>query len=100
MRVRLIGTVSLYPLAAYISLLGRGGMNKRIVAIMAIVVVATVVVAAFAYYSLTQKSKESPTSTEYVGGKYNSTLSFFKDGHVEIEYKDENGSHSEHYFEP
>jgi hypothetical protein len=75
-------------------------MNKRIVAIMAIVVVATVVIAAISYYSLTQKSKESPTSTEYVGGKYNSTLNFFKDEHVEIEYKDENGSHSEHYFEP
>jgi len=75
-------------------------MNKRIAAVIAIIVVAAVVIATISYYSLTQKSKELPTSTEYVGGKYNSTLSFFKDGNSEIEYKDENGSHSEKYFEP
>jgi len=84
----------------YTSLLGRGRMNKRIAAVIAIIVVAAVVIATVSYYSLMQKSKELPTSTEYVGGKYNSTLSFFKDGNSEIEYKDENGSHSEKYFEP
>ncbi|MCJ7425278.1 dolichyl-diphosphooligosaccharide--protein glycosyltransferase subunit STT3 [Candidatus Bathyarchaeota archaeon] len=74
-------------------------MNKRIVAVIAIIVVAAVVIGAVSYYNLTQKSKELPTSTEHVGGRYNATLSFFKDGSAQIEYTDETGNHSEHYFE-
>lgn len=69
--------ISLYCLAVYVSLLGRGRMNKRIVAVITIIAVAAVAIAAISYYSLTQKSKELPTSTEHVGGKYNVTLSFF-----------------------
>ena len=88
-------------MAAYISLLGRGRMNKRIVAVITIIVVAAVVIAAISYYSLTPKSKELPTSTENVGGKYNVTLSFFNRSGGQMEYTDEIGSHSGFmYFEP
>ncbi len=73
-------------------------MNKRIVIAVAMIVV--VVAAVFFYYGLTLKSKELPTSFDYVGGKYNVTLSVFRDGHSEIEYEDETGNHSEMYFEP
>jgi len=88
-------------LAAYISLLGRGRMNKRVVAVITIIVVAAVVIAAISYYGLTPKSKELPTSTEHVGGKYNVTLSFFNSSGGQMEYTDEIGSHSGFmYFEP
>jgi asparagine N-glycosylation enzyme membrane subunit Stt3 len=76
-------------------------MNKRIVAVITIIAVAAVVIAAISYYSLTQKSKELPTSTEHVGGKYNVTLSFFNRSGAQMEYTDETGSHSGFmYFEP
>lgn len=75
-------------------------MNKRIVAVIATIVVAAVVIATISYYGLTPKSKELPTSTENVGGKYNVTLGFFKDESAQIQYVDETGNHSEHYFEP
>ncbi len=75
-------------------------MNKRVAVVITIVVVAAVVIGAVSYYSLTQKSKELPTSTEYVGGKYNVTLSFFNRSGGQMEYADETGRHSEDYFEP
>ncbi|MCJ7634382.1 hypothetical protein MUP77_18575, partial [Candidatus Bathyarchaeota archaeon] len=60
-------------------------MNKRI--IIAVAIVAVVIVAVVAYFSLTQKSKELPTSVESVGGEYNVTLSYFK-GYAQIAYAD------------
>jgi len=72
-------------------------MNKRI--IIAITIIAVVVIAAVSYYGLTMKSRELPISVDYVGGRYNVTLSLFRDGHSEIKYEDETGNHSEMYFE-
>ena len=72
-------------------------MNKRIV--ITAVIVAVVVTVAILYVGFMREGKELPTSSEYVGGKYNVTLSSFKDGHSEIRYTDENGLHSEMYFE-
>jgi hypothetical protein len=72
-------------------------MKKRI--IIAITIIAVVVIAVVSYYGLTQKSKELPTSVDYVGGRYNVALSLFRDGHSEIKYEDETGNHSEMYFE-
>ena len=70
-------------------------MNKLVATVIAIIVVAAFVIAAVSYYSLTQKSKELPASTEHVGGKYNVTLSFFNSSGVDqMEYTDETGSHS------
>jgi asparagine N-glycosylation enzyme membrane subunit Stt3 len=68
--------------------------------IVAAVLVAVVIVAAIYYFNITKEGEELPTSFEYVGGKYNATLSFFKDESAQIEYVDETGNHSEHYFEP
>jgi len=77
-------------------------MNKWV--IIAVVSVAVVVAATVLYFGLTQKGKELPTSVEYVGGRYNVTLSFFNDsGQIDyghIDYVDETGNHSEMYFEP
>lgn len=75
-------------------------MNRLVAVVIAIIVIAAVVIGAFSYYNLTQKSKELPTSTEHVGGKYNVTLSFFNRSGGQMEYTDETGSHSENYFEP
>ena len=72
-------------------------MNKRI--IIAITIIAVVVIAVVSYYGLTMKSRELPTSVDYVGGRYNVTLSLFRDEHSEIKYEDETGNHSEMYFE-
>jgi len=72
-------------------------MNKRI--IIAITIIAVVVIAVVSYYGLTMKSRELPISVDYVGGRYNVTLSLFRDGHSEIKYEDETGNHSEMYFE-
>ena len=72
-------------------------MNKRI--IIAITIIAVVVIAVVSYYGLTMKSRELPISVDYVGGRYNVTLSLFRDGHSEIKYGDESGNHSEMYFE-
>jgi asparagine N-glycosylation enzyme membrane subunit Stt3 len=72
-------------------------MNKRI--IIAVAIVAIVVVAAVSYVILTKTDKELPISIENVGGRYNVTLSFFKDW-TQIDYVDETENHSEHYFEP
>jgi asparagine N-glycosylation enzyme membrane subunit Stt3 len=82
---------------------GRSKMNKRTIMIIAIVIAAVVVVAAVSYVTLTKTGKELPTSIEYVGGKYNVTLSFYEEltGYgAQIDYVDETGNHSEHYFEP
>jgi asparagine N-glycosylation enzyme membrane subunit Stt3 len=73
-------------------------MNKR--AIIAIVSVAVVVAATVLYFGLTKKGKELPISVEYVGGRYNVTLSYYETNWTEIRYTDETGNHSEHYFEP
>ncbi len=73
-------------------------MNKRIIAAI-VVVVAIIVVAAVLYISITKRDKEVPSSYEYVGGKYNATLSYFESGGSQIEYTDEAGKHSEQYFE-
>ncbi len=73
-------------------------MKKR--PLIAAAIVAVVVVAAVSYVVLTRKGEEQPTSFEYVGGRYNVTLSFFESGKAQIEYTDEAGSHSERYFEP
>jgi len=73
-------------------------MDKRVAAVIAIIVVAAVVIGTISYYSLTPKSKELPTSTEHVGGKYNVTLSYFRE-YVNVAYADETGSHSG-FFEP
>jgi asparagine N-glycosylation enzyme membrane subunit Stt3 len=67
--------------------------------IIAIVIVAVVVVAVL-YVGLTETSKELPTNIEYVGGRYNVTISFYKSSGGQIEYTDETGNHSEMYFEP
>jgi asparagine N-glycosylation enzyme membrane subunit Stt3 len=75
-------------------------MNKRLVIIIAVVVVVITAVSAIYYLSIPKEAKELPTSLEFVGGKYNATLSFFKDGSSQIAYVDESGNHSEHYFEP
>jgi len=72
-------------------------MNKRI--IVAIVIVVIVAVIAVSYFSLTRKGKGPPTSVEYVGGRYNVTLSYYEANWTEIKYTDETGNHSEHYFE-
>ena len=70
-------------------------MNKLVAVVIAIIVVTAVVIGVVSYYSLTQKSKELPTSTEHVGGKYNVILSFFNSSGVDqMEYTDETGSHS------
>jgi asparagine N-glycosylation enzyme membrane subunit Stt3 len=52
------------------------------------------------YFSLPKNSKELPTGSEYVGGKYSVTLGFFKSGTAQIAYSDETGNHSGMYFEP
>jgi asparagine N-glycosylation enzyme membrane subunit Stt3 len=72
-------------------------MNKRI--IIAIVIVVIVAVVAVSYFSLTRKGKGPPTSVEYVGGRYNVTLSYYEANWTEIKYTDETGNHSEQYFE-
>lgn len=72
-------------------------MNRR--TIIAIVVVAIAVVAAVLYVSLAKKGEKLPTSVEYVGGRYNVTLSFYEANWTEIRYTDETGNHSEQYFE-
>ena len=78
-------------------MLGREKMNKRMV--IAITIIVVVIVAAVAHFSLTQKSKELPTSVESVGGEYNVTLSYFN-GYAQIAYADETGNHSGMYFAP
>lgn len=72
-------------------------MNKR--TIIAIVIVVIVAVVAVSYFSLTRKGKGPPTSVEYVGGRYNVTLSYYEANWTEIKYTDETGNHSEQYFE-
>jgi hypothetical protein len=90
----------IYAFYIHASLFGRGNVNKRIATIIAIVAVAVVAITAMLYLNPTNKSKETLVNVEHVGGMYNVTISFFKDGHEEIEYTDETGNHSEHYFEP
>jgi hypothetical protein len=72
-------------------------MNKRI--IIAVAIVAVVIVAVVSYVILAKTGKELPMSVENVDGRYNVTLSFFKD-RTQIDYADETGNHSGRYFEP
>jgi len=74
-------------------------MNKRIVAIIAVVAIAVIIIAAVSYSIFSKKDKGPPINVEYVGGRYNVTLSFYEADWTEIEYADETGNHSEMYFE-
>jgi asparagine N-glycosylation enzyme membrane subunit Stt3 len=75
-------------------------MNKRrLVTIIAVAALAIIVIAAASFVAVTKNGREQPLSVEYVGGKYNATLSVFKDG-TQIAYTDETGNHSGQYFEP
>lgn len=70
-------------------------MDKRL--IVAIIILVVAVSAVLLYVELLKNDDEPPIDIEHVGGKYNATLSFWED-HVEIEYTDEDGKHSQMYF--
>ena len=74
-------------------------MNKRTIMIIVMAAILVVVVATVSYVILMPTGKELPISVENLGGRYNVTLSVFKDG-TQIDYVDETGNHSGHYFEP
>jgi len=70
-------------------------MDKRVVFV--IVAVAIVVAGVGLYFTLKNDGRGPPESVENVGGKFNVTISFWKD-HAQMEYTDEDGKHSEMYF--
>ncbi len=70
-------------------------MDRRVIALIVIVVIA--VAAVLLYIGFKKDGEEPPTNVEQIGGKYNATISLWE-GYGEIEYTDENGKHSEMYF--
>ena len=77
-------------------------MDKRI--IIGLVMIVVVIAAAISYIFATKSAEEpplnsgkTPTNVEYIGGKYNANITFYED-FAEIEYKDEEGIHSDMYF--
>ena len=70
-------------------------MDKRI--IVGLVVVIVVIAAVSIYAAITRPDGEPPTNIENVGGKYEATISYYDDN-AQIEYRDEEGIHSDMYF--
>jgi len=82
-------------------------LDRRVIIVIGIVVIA---ISAVLYYmgftkngdkssiEFTKNGEETPITVENVGGKYNATISSWED-HIEVEYTDEEGKHTEGYFE-
>lgn len=49
------------------------------------------------YFTINKDGSEAPENIENAGGKYNATISLWE-GYGELEYTDEDGTHSETYF--
>jgi len=76
-------------------------LDKRIIAGLVIVVV--IIAAVFIYVVVIKPGEESPLNgeeplnVENVGGKYDANITYYE-GYAQIEYKDEEGNHSDMYF--
>jgi asparagine N-glycosylation enzyme membrane subunit Stt3 len=84
------------------SLTGEKSLDKRI--IVGLVIVVVVIAAVFTYIVVTKPSEEppplngeEPLDVENVGGKYNTNITRYE-GYAQIEYKDEEGIHSDMHF--
>jgi len=63
-------------------------MDRRVIAVIVIMAIAIAVV--LLYFSFKKSGEELPINVENIGGKYNTTISFWED-YAEIEYTDEDG---------
>ena len=76
-------------------------MDKRI--IFGLLIVVVVIAAVSIYIVVTKPSEgpplngEEPLDVENVGGKYSTNITYYE-GYAQIEYKDEEGIHSDMYF--
>jgi asparagine N-glycosylation enzyme membrane subunit Stt3 len=76
-------------------------LDKRIT--LAIVIAVVSISAVLLYVNLMNTDKpqindEAPINVESIGGKYDATVTFWED-HAAMEYTDEEGKHTEGYFE-
>ena len=70
-------------------------MDRRI--IIAVVIVAIAVAASLYYVVFMRDGRGPPETVENIGGRYNATISLWE-GYGELEYTDEDGTHSQMYF--